>query len=116
MPYWRLFYHLVWSTRNREPIVGPDEDVLIRRSIHLTCDDLDLISHALGTMPDHLHFVVSIPPKVSMSEAVKRLKGASANAVNHRDLEVRPGSFRWQGDYGALSFGDEALPKVVEYV
>jgi putative transposase len=116
MPYWRLLYHLVWATRDRLPMIGEVEEAVIRRSFALTIGDLDLIPHAIGIMPDHVHVVASIPPKIAVAEAVKRLKGASANAVNHRTEEERMETFAWQADYGALSFGDNALPRVVHYV
>jgi putative transposase len=116
MPYWRLFYHLVWATRDREPLIGPVEEAAVRRSFELTIGDLDLIPHAVGVMPDHVHIVVSIPPKIAVSETVKRLKGASAKAVNDRTDQNGLAQFNWQGDYGALSFGDAALERVVHYV
>jgi putative transposase len=116
MPYWRLHYHLVWATKDRRPTIGDTEEEAIRRSFHLTVHDLLLIPHAIGIMPDHVHVAVSIPPKIAVSEAVKRLKGASANAVNHRTGEDRIEPFVWQRDYEALSFGDDALPRVVDYV
>jgi putative transposase len=84
VPYWRLFYHLVWATRDRSPLISTEEDAVIRRSFELTVGDLDLVPHAVGLMPDHAHIVVSIPPRVSVAEAAKRLKGASARAVNER--------------------------------
>jgi putative transposase len=116
MPYWRLHYHLVRSARERLPLIGDVEELAIRRSFELTVSDLDLIPHAVGVMPDHAHVAVSIPPKLAVAEVVRRLKGPSANAVNIRSGEPRSESFRWQGDYGALSFGDNALERVAEYV
>jgi putative transposase len=116
MPYWKLHYHLVWATRERLPLIGEGEEQAIRRSFELTFADLDVIPHAVGVMPDHVHLAVSIPPKVAVSEAVRRLKGASANAVNARSGGTRSDTFRWQGDYGVLSFGDSALERVVDYV
>ncbi|MGI8475452.1 MAG: IS200/IS605 family transposase [Thermomicrobiales bacterium] len=116
MPYWRLHYHLVWATRDREPLLGPEEEALVRRSIHLTAADLDLVPHAVGVMPDHVHVALSIPPKVAVAEAVKRLKGASAHGVNQSPSRADPSTFGWQGEYGALTFGDAALPSVVAYI
>jgi putative transposase len=116
LPYWRLFYHLVWATRDRLPVIDAAEESAIRRSFELTVTDLNLIPHAIGVMPDHVHVVVSIPPKVSVAEAVKRFKGASAKAVNARSHEAAILTFRWQADYGALSFGDAALSRVMHYV
>src|SRR4051795_11049944 len=114
MPFWRLHYHLVWATRDRLPLIGEAEEQSIRRSFELTFADLDLVPHAVGDMPNHVHVAASIPPKVAVAEAVRRLKGASANAVNAQSGEERSEAFRWQGDYGALSFGDSALPRVVD--
>jgi putative transposase len=116
MPYWRLFYHLTWATRDREPLIGQAEEAVIRRSMDLTFADLDLIPHAVGFMPEHVHVAVSIPPKVALAEAVKRLKGASAHAVNKAAGNGPRSTFGWQAEYGALSFGDNALPRVVAYV
>jgi putative transposase len=116
VPYWRLFYHLVWATRERESLIGPAEEALIRRSFGLTMSDLDLIPHAVGIMPDHAHVVVSIPPNVTVSETIKRLKGASSKAVNARSTGEVVLTFSWQGGYGALSFGDAALERVIDYV
>src|SRR5262249_36542833 len=109
-------YHLVWATKQREPLIGSMEEATIRRSFELTIGDLDLDPHAIGMMPDHVHVVVSIPPKIAVAEAVKRLKGASANAVNGRSPRTDLSTFSWQPDYGALSFGDDALARVVDYV
>ena len=111
LPYWRLHYHLVWATNGREPLIAATEEQVIRRSFALTCGDMGLLCHAVGLMPDHAHVALSVPPRHSISEVMKRLKGASSHAVR----ATNPG-FTWQSEYGALSFGDQALPKVCAYV
>ncbi len=115
MPYWRLFYHLVWATWDRAPLIGEREETLIRRSFELTFADLDAIPHAIGFMSDHVHVAVSAPPKIAPAELVRRLKGASTHAVNSRGNQTGA-RFSWQGEYGVLSFGEHALPDVVAYV
>src|SRR5690242_14128773 len=101
MAYWRLFNHLVWATRDRVPLIGAVEESAIRRSFELTVTDLDLIPHAVGVMPDHVHVAVSIPPKIAVAETLRRLKGASAKAVNARTDRDGLAQFGWQGGYGA---------------
>jgi len=76
-------------------------------------EEFGLKIHAAGNVEDHVHVVVSIPPKMSVADCVRHLKGASAYAINHM-----PGSvdqFRWQGGYGALSVGGRSLETVVAY-
>ena len=112
MPLWRLFYHFIWTTYGREPVINDEVEAIIRRSLELTFDDLDAIPHAVGIMPDHMHVVVSAPPKVSPMELVKRMKGASSRRI-HKELDP---SFAWQDEYGVFSFSERALPTVRAYV
>ena len=65
MPYWRTFFHIVWTTKNRHPMIGEMEVEIIGQSLKTTFDDLEVIPHAVGYMPDHVHVVVSIPPESS---------------------------------------------------
>jgi putative transposase len=116
VPYWKLFYHLVWATKNREPMIGPDEEAVIRRSLKLTFADLDVIPHAVGMMPDHIQVVVSAPPKISPAELVRRMKGASSRAINEQIARWEQASFTWQREYGVHSFGAQALPTIIAYV
>jgi len=88
----------------------------MKRSFELTCDDVKLILNAIGFMPDYVHVAVSIPATVTLSGTVRRLKGASSNAVIKFGDRSETGQFSWQGECGALIFGDQALPFVVEYV
>ena len=113
MAYWRLFYHLVWGTKRREPLITPEVEAIISRSFDLTGDDVELLTHARGFMPDHVHLALSIPPKLAITEAVRRLKGASSHAVNQL---LPQQTFGWQGSYGVLSFGERHLGSVNAYV
>jgi putative transposase len=115
MPYWRLFYHLVWATRDREPMLVGETARLVERSLRATCEELKALIHALFVMPDHVHLAVSIPPSVSVATMVSRLKGSSSHLVNHATGGMA-GGFAWQAEYGALSFGEKQLPHVVAYV
>lgn len=74
---------------------------------------MDLIIHAAGNTVDHVHVVVSIPPKIAVADCVKHLKGASAYAINHMDGS--DGRFKWQEGYGALSISEEALDTAMAY-
>jgi putative transposase len=97
VPYWRLNYHLIWTTKNREHLIGPEEEAVIRRSFELTFANLDAIPHAVGVMPEHIHVAVSAPPKISPAELVRRLKGASSRELNKRE-ERSLSTFAWQGE------------------
>lgn len=114
MPYWRLFYHVVWATRNREPLITPQLETAVRQAVRQAAERHGLQVHAVGGAADHMHLVVSIPPSVPIATAVGRVKGASARWVNqqHAGNPV----FGWQAEYGVISLSEENLAAVVRYV
>jgi putative transposase len=69
----------------------------------------------VNTVADHIHIAACIPPKLSIAEWVKSLKGASTRAVNDQlpDLEI---AFGWQQSYGVLTFGAKNSKFVIEYI
>ncbi|HVO47490.1 MAG TPA: IS200/IS605 family transposase [Steroidobacteraceae bacterium] len=115
MSYWRPFYHLVWATYERLPLIDDRAERLVRGVLHSKAKDLGIFIHESGMVEDHLHLVVSIPPTRSIAAVVGQLKGSSSHAVNH--LFNRAGArFQWQDGYAVLSFGERALPAVLAYV
>jgi putative transposase len=113
MPFWKLFYHVVWSTKSREPTIDAKIEQIVARSIRTTIAEMSGICFAIGFMPDHVHVAMSAPPSVTVSDVVKRMKGASARAVNQA---TSAHSFGWQPEYGVLSFGEKNLPDVIDYI
>ncbi len=111
MAYWRLLYHLVWATYEREPLITPERESFLCRILGGKASELGVFVHAIGNTCDHVHLVVGIPPKLAVSECLRQLKGASSHALNRHDAP-----FRWQEGYGALTLCDEILPTVIAYV
>ena len=113
MTYWRLFYHLIWSNHDRQPILTGAREKMFYGVLYRKAEDLGLIIHAAGNVDDHVHVVVSIPPKLSVAECVRKIKGASAYAINH--MPGDDGQFQWQSGYGALTIGERSLETVMAY-
>lgn len=113
MPYWRLFYHLVWATKDRLPLIESAWESDLHGYIRGKATALECILHAIGGMPDHIHLVISIPPKISVATLIGQLKGASSHHINKY---YAAGRFAWQIEYGAFSFSEGSLPKIVDYV
>jgi len=113
MTYWRLHYHLIWSTQDRQPSLTAEREKMFYGVLYRKAEALGLKIHAAGNVDDHVHVVVSIPPKMSVADCVRHLKGASAYAINH--MAGIEGQFKWQGGYGALSISERSLETVIAY-
>ena len=77
-------------------------------------DGLGCTPHAINAMSDHIHVVISIPPKLAVAEIIGGLKGASSYHINHAILDGK--HFSWQSEYGAVTFSERYLNQVVTYV
>ena len=115
MPYWRMFCHLIWATKHREPLLVGNVGRVVEASLRAKCEEMKVLVHAVYLMPDHVHLAVSIPPSLSVADVVSRLKGSSSHLVNHAE-PVSNQAFAWQPEYGAVSFGEKQLPDVVAYI
>jgi putative transposase len=113
MSYWRLHYHLIWATYERQPILTPEREKMFYGVLYNKAEELGVKIHAGGNIEDHAHVVLSIPPLIAVAECVRQLKGASSFAINRMDGS--DGQFKWQGGYGALSVGERSLETVIEY-
>jgi putative transposase len=113
MTYWRRHYHLIWGTYEREPSITLECEKMFYGVLYNKGKELSLKIHAAGYIEDHVHVVVSIPPKLSVADCIRHLKGASAFAINH--MSGSDGKFKWQGVYGALTVGERSLETVMEY-
>jgi REP element-mobilizing transposase RayT len=113
MAYWRLHYHVVWATYRREPLIDPATEDVIRHTLYGKAKELGLLVHAVGGVEDHVHVVVSIPPRLGVADCVGKFKGASSHRVNQ---ERRQRTFQWQGGYGVLSLGPRSVATAITYV
>lgn len=115
MAYWHCLYHVIWTTKNRAPLISAQIEPLLYAVFASQVKQLECKLLAANGVEDHVYLAVAIPPKWSVAECVKRMKGNSTHAINKHfpNLETR---FAWQEGYGALTFGRMNIDFVVHYV
>ena len=60
-------YHLVWTPKYRYRILQGDIAEFVEKKIRAICEWKNVEILELAIMPDHIHMVVIIPPKISIS-------------------------------------------------
>ena len=113
MSFWRAYYHLVWATHQRQPLINSATEQLLFPYLEKKAIEFETIVYALNGVEDHIHMVVSIPPRYSVAEVVKGLKGGSSHYLNHSGL---PKEFKWQRGYGVFTLGERQRPDAQAYV
>ena len=114
MSFHKLYYHFVWGTKNRARIILPEFEARLYAAIIAKVKDLEGYVHAVDGIDEHTHLAASVPPKVAVARFIGEVKGNSSHFVN---FVIKPGfDFYWQEEYGVLSFGENDLPAIVNYI
>lgn len=114
MPFLRLYYHIVWATAGRQPIIHPHIEYQVHESIKDKIRALGGEVFAVNSALDHVHIAATIPPTISISKFIGAIKGASAFHINH--LPDNPHTIDWQRGYGILSLRRSNLEQIKEYI
>ena len=112
MSYWKLFYHVVWATKDRLPLIRPEMEPALFDVMAAKGIKLGGTVFAVGGVENHVHLAVAIPPSIAVTEFVGQLKGSSSHFVN----KVLGAEFKWQNEFGVLSFGLRNLEQVTRYI
>jgi putative transposase len=115
MSLWQIYYHLVWTTKNRQPLITSNREAQLYHYIIGKADALNCKIHAIDGIEDHIHLVVTIPPTLAVAEFVKKIKGSSSHHLNHSP-NTSCEKFAWQEGYGVFSLGYKQLQYAVIYV
>ena len=99
--YTQLLYHLVFSTKRREPFLGPS--VLPRLCEYLGGAVRGEGGTALivNGMPDHIHILARLRQDVALSDVLRAIKAHSSGWVHDTFPELS--GFAWQSGYGAFT-------------
>ena len=114
-----LKVHLVWITKYRKPILHGEVATQVRDLIRQTCATLDVYILSGHVALDHIHLLVSVPPDVSVSDLVQRLKGRSSRKILEDFEEMRRafwGRHIWARGYFAASSGNVTDDIIKQYI
>ena len=114
-------YHIVWVPKYRFRILTGEVKVLIERDIRMLCEWKRCEIMEMNVQIDHIHLVVSIPPKVSVSEMMGTLKGKLAIKLfkSYPKMKEKPywGNHFWARGYFVSTVGidEEIIKRYVKY-
>ena len=116
-------YHLVFVTKYRRKVLkhgmGAYLQVVMKA---VTKHYPEIVIHEVNTDEDHIHLLVSIPPKYAVSKAVNLLKSNSAHAMRKKfpfldTMYEEEGVALWSAGYFVSTVGvnEEVIKKYIEH-
>ena len=114
MSYLKIWIHLVFSTKNREPYLTKDIRKIVHEHIIQNCKDKEIFILAVNGYTDHLHCLISLGKEQSIAKIAQLIKGESSFWINKNNL--CSSKFSWQDDYFAVSVSESQVDTVKKYI
>ena len=114
-----MMVHIVWVTKYRYPVLKGSIQKRCRELIIQICDSEDVRILKGVVSKDHIHMHIEYPPKLSISDLVKRLKGRTSRFLQREFPELKKrywGKHFWAIGYGAWTTGNVTDEMVQEYL
>jgi len=116
----KIFLHLVFVTKYRRDVLTAEMIDTLKGVFLETCLQMEGELIEFGGEADHVHLMVSYPPKTALSNFVGKLKGKSSYVLRRQyasQLKKKLwGSHLWSPSYCAVSCGGAPLDIVRQYV
>ena len=115
----RLVVHLVFTTKYRRRLFDGYMVEQLREAFESACEKLECELMEMDGEADHVHLLVSYPPKLSVSVLVNNLKSVSSRRIRilntHIPRQSKSGAL-WSRSYFACSAGGATIETLREYV
>ena len=108
-----LHYHIIFSTKDRAPIIASAWRERLHAYIGGIARNLGGIAEAVGGVNDHLHLLPGLRSTHCLAESVRDLMAISSRWVHE---EVRVANFAWQEGYGAFTVSASQRRHVCAYI
>ena len=111
----RVYLHIVFSTKNREPFLVQDQ---VRQGVHAHLASLCGANRSpaiqIGGVADHVHVFCALGRTVAIADLVKEIKRGSTKRLKAQSSELA--DFAWQDGYGAFSISPSHVPELERYI
>ena len=88
MPRNKLFYHFIWSTKGRQPLLDPVTKETAIKAIIAKAVDLGSIVLAVNGTEDRMHLLVSAPPVFAPSIYIGQVQEVSSHPMRHLGRKI----------------------------
>jgi len=118
-----LHVHLVFVTKRRGKIFTKEHLDYIQYVFEKICSNFDVEVKEFNGETDHVHMLVTYPPKVRLSELVNSLKGVSSRRLKQRFPDIqqfwsvsKSRGVIWSPSYFAASCGGASISVLKQYI
>ena len=115
MSWVRVYLHMVFTTKNREPFLNSTElRKTVFQHIKKNCEEKEIWLDCVNGFQDHAHCLISLGREQSISKVAQLIKGESSFWINQNNLTAE--KFMWQDDYWVVGVSESHIERVRKYI
>ena len=118
---WFCTYHIIFCPKYRYNILNGKAEIFVRNTLYRLCGQKDYVTiEEINIQSDHVHLMLSIPPKYAISEIMGFLKGKLALKLFQEQKSLTKqywGRHLWARGYCVSTVGlnEEQIRKYVRW-
>ena len=117
---WLCTYHIVFCPKYRFNVLSGKTEVTVRNELYALCRQKEVHIEEINIQEDHIHMILSVPPKHAISDLMGFLKGKTSIKLykSSRELGKRYwGGHIWSRGYCVSTVGlnEEQIRKYVKW-
>jgi putative transposase len=114
MGYLKIWVHLVWTTKDRDPILSKEIRQMLFEHIRENARIKEIYLDYINGYKEHVHCLISIGAGQNIDKIMMLLKGESSSWMNKQKI-IR-NKFEWQKEYFAVSVSESGVNRLRDYL
>jgi putative transposase len=110
--YTQLLYHIVYSTKERRPLITPDMEPSLYSYLGGIIRSEKGVLLAAGGMPDHVHLLIRYRTDATLADLLRTIKSRSSKWIHDKFTQ----DFAWQEGYAAFTVSQSGTDAVKAYI
>jgi len=112
----RLYCHVVWTTRQRAPVIDAGLARFLCRFLRSVAQQERCRILEIGMVTTHVHLLIRVHPTTNLSRLLQRLKGGSAAIAGKERRSTSGHTLRWAKGYSIHSVSARVIGTVRAYL
>lgn len=108
------YVHIVFSTKNRQPLIMLQHADNLYQYIAGICTNLECHALKIGGYNDHVHILCLLSKNIALVDLIEDIKARSSKWIKTKEASLV--NFYWQHGYGAFSVTPSQIGIVSEYI
>ena len=114
MSYVKVWIHVVWGTKSREPILTKEARAILFPHIKENAKNKGIYIDTVNGYLEHVHCLIALNADTSISKTLQLIKGEASKWLNEQG--VIKDKLEWAHEYFAISVSESIVEKVREYI